>query len=669
LVDFAALFDASPNPYMVVDAELRYLAVNAAYLATVGANAEALIGRHLFERFPGDVDAAGQRQAERVRASIERVFATGRPDVLALIPFSIARETPEGPVMEERYWSATHTPLFDAQGRVEAVLQHTTDVTDLQRLRAAGAGAGDTAAMSLEQLQEGILSRTRVVQDENRELEARRRALMSMFEQAPGFIAVVRGADYRYEVANRAYEDLVDRHDLIGRSAPALLPELVQQGYFELLDRVRATGEPFIGRGMPATIHAPGEAEKHLYVDFVFQPVRDATGVVDAVFIQGADVTERESAIAALRASEARLRDVVDRIPQMVWSTSPDGMTDFYNRQWYAYTGMPEGATDGEHWVDVFHPEDRRDAWDTWRHCVQTGEPYEIEYRLRHASGEYRWVLGRALPLRDESGRIVRWMGTCTEIHEQKLAQQALECSQAALREADRRKDQFLATLAHELRNPLAPIAMAAELLRRAGDEPARVAQASEIIARQAAHMTHLVNDLLDVSRVTRGLVTITRAPVDLVACLHAAIEQVTPLIQRRGHRLESHLPEAPFMLLGDGPRLTQIFANLLTNAAKYTPDGGRIGLALVAESDGARVSVRDDGIGIHAALLPQVFDLFTQGETTLEQAEGGLGIGLALVRSLVALHGGRIEASSAGEGQGSCFEVWLPLRSEAAAG
>ena len=657
VVDFEALFRHSPNPYMVVDRDLRYVALNQAYATLLGTTAEALLGHRVFDAFPGDTDATGHAESDSVRRSIERTFTTGRPDMLALIPYTIARETPDGIVEEERFWSATHTPLFDACGAVHAVLQHTTDVTDVVRDRAELAATRANRA----QLHQGMVSRARAVQDANTVLEERSRQLMQLFAQAPGFMAVLRGREYVFEIANTAYETLTGRRDLIGRPLSEVLPEVSEQGYLQLLDQVRETGRGFVGRGMAVTIDAPATGPQQRYVDFVYQPIVDPDGRIDAIFVQGSDVTDRELAVAAVRESEQRFRTIADMIPQMVWSTRPDGFHDYYNRQWYAYTGVPEGSTDGEAWNGMFHPDDQARAWARWRRSLETGEPYEIEYRLRHRSGDYRWTLGRAQPIRDADGRVVRWMGTCTEIHEHKLAQEALERSERALRDADMRKDRFFAILAHELRNPLAPIATAATLLRLASEDPGRVREASEIIDRQVRHMTHLVNDLLDVSRVTSGLVVLDVRPMNLVEVVHQALEQAAPLIARKGHEVRVDMPGSPVTLQGDATRMVQVFANLLANAAKYTPPGGRISVDFSVEDDVACIDVSDNGIGIDADLLPQVFDLFVQAEPTPERNEGGLGIGLALVRSLVHLHGGRIHASSDGPGRGARFRVCLP--------
>jgi len=232
----------------------------------------------------------------------------------------------------------------------------------------------------------------------------------------------------------------------------------------------------------------------------------------------------------------------------------------------------------------------------------------------------------------------------------------------AQLQLGDQRKDEFLAMLAHELRNPLAPISTAAQLLRMVPESGPRVVQASQVISRQVAHMTELVDDLLDVSRVTRGLIRLEREVVEMTAVAAAAVEQVQSLVQAKSHALAVHAGAGPLTVDGDRARLVQVVANLLNNAAKYTPAGGSIALRMERIGAQLRIEVSDDGAGIEPALLPEVFELFTQGQRTPDRMQGGLGIGLALVRRLVQLHGGQVSAQSPGPGQGSTFTVLLPF-------
>ncbi len=244
-----------------------------------------------------------------------------------------------------------------------------------------------------------------------------------------------------------------------------------------------------------------------------------------------------------------------------------------------------------------------------------------------------------------------------------------LHRQQAHLRREHERKDEFLAMLAHELRNPLAPISSAAQLLRVLYAHEPRIRDASEVIGRQVRHMTHLVDDLLDVSRVTRGLVTIEKTTVELGAVVRDAIEQIVPVIKARRHTLTLDLAPQPLFVAGGRTRLIQVAANLLNNAAKYTPEGGALHVSLQQDGNNVVLQVRDNGIGISPDLLPVVFDLFTQGERTPDRAQGGLGLGLALVKKVVELHDGSVEASSAGPGQGSTFVIRLPLLADAGQG
>lgn len=385
--------------------------------------------------------------------------------------------------------------------------------------------------------------------------------------------------------------------------------------------------------------------------------LRLARSVVRVLLLREREVNlgTRLKAESTLRDTEARFRAMTEATPQMVWSSRPDGYRDFFNTQWYEFTGAQPGSCDGQRWEALVHPDDLMQLLARWNHSLATGDAYECEFKLRHHAGEFRWLLGRARPVRDDAGRIIRWMGSCTDIHDQKRIQQELL-------DANHRKDEFLAMLAHELRNPLAPVSTAVQLLKMIADDPQRVRRTSELIGRQVLHMSQLVDDLLDVSRVTRGLVKIEQDTVNLQQVVQGALEQVRPQIAARDHQVNLQLPALPVHVRGDRVRLVQVLANLLNNAAKYTPDQGHIAVSLQAQGAFAVLSVQDDGAGIDPELLPHVFDLFTQAKRTPDRSQGGLGVGLALVKSLVELHGGTVQAESLGKGRGSIFTVRLPL-------
>jgi len=256
----------------------------------------------------------------------------------------------------------------------------------------------------------------------------------------------------------------------------------------------------------------------------------------------------------------------------------------------------------------------------------------------------------------------------CRETAERTWAALEKARAQAELLDANRRKDEFLAMLAHELRNPLAPISAAAQMIELGRLDPARLKQTAQVISRQVKHMTSLVDDLLDVSRVTRGQVTLERVPQDLRDIVANAAEQVRPLIEAQRHRLTVELPTEPAHVLGDSKRLVQILTNLLNNAAKYTPPGGHLSLRVTLSQEHVELQVCDDGIGIAPQLQLRVFELFVQAERTSDRSQGGLGLGLALVKSLVELHGGDVGCQSEGVGLGACFTVRLPRQPEAPA-
>ncbi|CAN7336462.1 hybrid sensor histidine kinase/response regulator [Massilia sp. LjRoot122] len=383
--------------------------------------------------------------------------------------------------------------------------------------------------------------------------------------------------------------------------------------------------------------------------------IRDRDGVLLGAVAANMDISAQVEAERAMVESEAKFRVIADAIPQLAWSAGAGGTNDYLNARWLEFTGLPAERIAGNAWVDIIHPDDLPALLAAWRNSMATDEPFEVEHRLVHHSGDWRWMLNRALPLRDAAGKATRWMGTLTDIHDKKAGEEEL-------RAQARRKDEFLAMLAHELRNPLAPISNAAQLLSMAALDPQRVRQSSEVIIRQVRHMTSLVDDLLDVSRVTRGLVELERERVDIKSVLASAVEQARPLIEARGHALDQHLAPGRCWVHGDRIRLVQVVVNLLNNAAKYTAQGGRIALSVETGDAGVTITVRDNGIGIDRAMLPHVFGLFTQAERTPDRSQGGLGLGLALVHSLVQLHGGRVAAHSEGLGKGSSFTVTLPV-------
>jgi len=361
------------------------------------------------------------------------------------------------------------------------------------------------------------------------------------------------------------------------------------------------------------------------------------------------NITERKEIEAALAASESLHRAIAANLPAgAVFVIGLDMRYRLAAGEALAIIGRPPEWMVGRLVQDAV-PDHLREQYLAQYRAAFAGETVSSE-RVIHG----HTFLSRAGPLRNERGQILGALAVSVDITERKRAEESL-------READRRKDEFLATLAHELRNPLAPIRTAAHVLRSPGLTDAQREQAREMIERQSRHLTRLVDDLMEISRLTLGRIELELATVSLASVIEQAIEAAAAIIESQGHVLQIERPAAPLILHADGVRLAQVLTNLLTNAAKYTPRGGRITVAARAEGADVVLSVRDTGVGIPPSMLERVFDMFTQVPRADGLTASGLGIGLALVRRLVEMHGGRIDAYSEGEGRGSEFVVRLP--------
>jgi len=516
------------------------------------------------------------------------------------------------------------------------------------------------------------------------------------------------------------------------------------------------------------------------------QRFESGDGQSDLILLAIEDITDRKQTEAALRQSEQRQRSLLDSLPQKIVTAKPNGDVDYFNPQWMEFTGLTFEQIRVWGWKQFIHPDDLAEHVRAWQHSIQTGEKFDFESRFRRADGEYRWHVSRALPMRDEMGQIVMWVGSNTDVHDIKLIELALKDSEiryrrlfetakdgllildtesgkitdanpfmsdllgyshehflgkelweiglfsdksaneaavrtlqdkgyiryehlpletnrglrvevevvanayredhhkviqcnirditersrlekqmqeqaVALADLDRRKDEFLAMLSHELRNPLAPISNAVHLLRLRKNEEPLQQKARIIIERQLVQLTRLVDDLMEVSRITTGRVQLRLDRVILSGIVERAVETARPLIDQRRHELTVSLPPQPIWLNADASRLEQVVVNLLTNAAKYTDEGGHIWLTVQEAGADCVLRVRDTGVGIAPELLPRIFDLFTQAERSLDRSQGGLGIGLALVQRLVEMHGGQVAVVSV-LGQGSEFVVRLPM-------
>jgi len=370
-----------------------------------------------------------------------------------------------------------------------------------------------------------------------------------------------------------------------------------------------------------------------------------------------------------LHESEARFRALADNIAQLAWMTDATGWIFWYNQRWFDYTGRTLEEMQGWGWLQVHHPEHVDRVVAKFSRCIETGELWEDTFPLRGTDGSYRWFLSRAVPIRDEQGKVLRWCGTNTDITDRKVAEaerERLLAGEKAAREeaeqANRVKDEFLAVLSHELRTPLNPIVGWTKLLRSNRLTPEKQRYALETIERNAKLQTQLIEDLLDVSGILQGKVSLNIVPVDLAGAIGAAIETMRLAAEVKSIQICTQFAPNLGPVLGDAGRLQQVVWNLLSNAVKFTPPGGKIQVVLDRADTDAKITVTDTGKGIEPDFLPYVFDYFRQADSTSTRKFGGLGLGLAIVRHLVELHGGTVKSDSAGEGQGATFTVRIPL-------
>ncbi len=623
-----------------------------------------------------------------------------------------------------------------------------------------------------------------------RHLLARQRAAELLYEQREWFrttlssigdAVIATDTNGRVAFLNSVARDLTGWSEDEARGVPLdkvfpIVNERSRQPVENPVQRALAEGR-VVGLANHTVLMARDGTERP--IDDSAAPIRNAAGAIAGVVLIFRDVSERRRVEDAAHRGMARYKALVEAASQMVWVTDPQGLVVEDSPSWRAFTGQTAEQWLGRGWLEALHPDDRAPAAEVWSRSVATGTVYETEYRIRARDGSYRLTLARGVPVRDNQGQIVEWVGMNVDITEQRQADEdrqrfvllvencndfigicdlqfvpvyvnragrhmiGLEeggpaqhvgvrdfffpedhslifdeflprvlrdghgevevrfrhfqtgqplwmvysvltlrdaagkptglatisrnitdrkCMEEALKDADRRKDEFLATLAHELRNPLAPLRNALHILRLTHDNPATLGQVREMMERQLGQMVRLVDDLLDVSRITRGKIELRKEPVDVRRVVQSALETSRPLIDSAGHELTVSLPDESLCVEGDLTRLAQVLANLLNNAAKYTPERGRISLTVERHEEQVVLRVRDNGIGIPADMLPHIFDMFTQVDRALDRAQGGLGIGLTLVRRLVEMHGGLVEAHSDGPERGSEFVVRLPL-------
>lgn len=597
-IDAIEVLESVSDGFLACDREFRFLYVNGAAERQLARSRDELLGRGLYEVFP-------------------ELAAPGGLDEAALLESARTGER-----IEREYYSASAGRWYRGcvYPRPWGWALYFHDVT-----------------------------RGRLTRKALGESERQYRTLIDSIDQGYCVVEMLfdengTPVDFRFLEINEAFEAQTGLSDAVGRKVRDLTPQL-DPFWLQTYARVARTGEP-------ASVEHFSRALGRWFDVYAFRPDPAPTNRVALLF---RDVSARRRIDDALRESEERFRVLVEAMAQAVWEADADGRMTSYSPSWCALTGQQSGHWRDDGWLDAVHPDDREATARRWREGIEGRAPFEIEYRIVAADGTVQWSADHAAPLFGADGIVRKWVGMNIDITERRGVEEAL-------READRRKDEFLAILAHELRNPLAPLRTGIEIMRMGNVDPERIERVRAMMARQIDHVVALVDDLMDVSRISSGRIVLERRPVELATVVHGALEACDPIIRQKRHEVSVTLPAEAVWVDGDRHRLTQAIGNLLTNAAKYTEPHGHIFVTLERREHEAVVCVKDTGVGIPPAMLEKVFELFAQVDSAIDRRQGGLGIGLTIVRQLVELHGGSVEARSEGPGRGSEFIVRLPL-------
>ncbi|MEO8672827.1 MAG: ATP-binding protein [Tahibacter sp.] len=534
------------------------------------------------------------------------------------------------------------SPIIDIEGsRIEAIACTILDTTDsvraqsFARIRAEDIASSEARFEHQRLLYEAILSNT------------------------PD-LAYVFDAQHRFVYANEGLLKMWGRtwQEAIGKNCLDLGYEPWHAAMHDReIDHVMATGKSIRGE-----VPFEGAFGRRTY-DYIMVPVYSGTRIV-AVAGTTRDVTEYRLSQDELRENRKRIEFAMEAAQIGEWDLdirSDESRRSLRHDHCFGYSSPVDNwgfAT----FIQHVHADDRAAVEKNYRDTIARHAELDLECRVIWPDGSVHWIVMRGSIYRSEEGQPTHMLGIIADITARKESENSLRALAAELSESDRRKNEFLAMLAHELRNPLAPVRSALHVLRRSADDADKVQITTEVMERQITQMVRLVDDLLDVSRISRGKIELRRSVLDLGPVIEHAIETCRPALELAGQHLETSVPEGPLLLDADSARLTQVFSNLLSNASKFSGRGAHIALRVETAGDTVRIAISDDGIGIAPEKIGQIFEMFIQVDQSLERSQGGLGIGLMLVKTIVELHSGRIQASSAGPGQGSEFVVILPL-------
>lgn len=519
--------------------------------------------------------------------------------------------------MEDVYWTFCYSRVIDVNGEIGGVLVTCYETT--------------SKVKTTQKIEQTLIE---LAESESRST--------NLIIQAPVAIGVLKSRELIIETANNKLLQFWGKSAaVIGQPLATALPELNGQPFLQILDDVYTSGQAYAKHEISAMLENNGVLKKY-YFDILYQPILHSSGETDSILVVATDLTEQVEARQVIEENFLQFRQLADSIIQMVWVTDAMGMHEYYNQRWYDFTGSNFEHTKGTGWNQMFHPDDRERASEKWSHSLKTGEPYEIEYRLKKYTGEYVWVLGRAAPFYNSEGKIVKWFGTCTDIHEQKLLQE--------------QKDDFISIASHELKTPVTTLKVSLQLMKRMLSNPSAEMMGNliEKANKSMDKVGNLIEDLLNTSKYNHGQLHLNQT----VFRLSEVISECCEHINYEGKYRLKITGDPDLQVNADAERIGQIITNFINNAIKYAPESKEITIHIAKSAGHVKLSVEDQGPGIAREKIPHIFDRYYRVDSAGSQYSG-LGLGLYICSEIIRKHGGEIGVDSE-IGKGSTF--WFKL-------
>ncbi len=642
---FKKIFETLPHNLLLLSPQFYIRAVSDAYLEATLTQRETIVGRYVFEVFPDNPFAPNANAVHNLKASLERVLETKKPHQMSLQHYDVPDPKAPGQFVE-RYWSPLNTPILDEKGAVSCIVHQVTNVTERVK----------TERLLLKSQANEALGWA--------EADRQREQLYTLFREAPAPIVILDGQELVFQLVNPAYQQIFPGRELLGKPLLVALPEVATTPILGILRQVYQTGETYVAKDVPLQLsRREGAPAEEIYWTFTYQARRNEQGQVDGIFVFAYEVSDQIKARKAIEASQQQFKMLSESIPQLVWRATPEGYVDYFNQQWYTYTGLDYEQLQRQGWTQVVHPEDLPALGEDWKKALQTADPFRVETRLKGMDGSYRWFLVQALPLKDSQGRVQQWFGTNTDIDERKAAEAALQQlskdltqANAALRRVNVDLDNFVYMASHDLRSPVNILEGLQTLLSKKL-APKLEAKESELFTHMRTTIEKLKGTLEDLSSIAKLQQALAQPlePVSFPEMLREVAAELFSTINQTSAQLEVDFGVETISY----PRahLRSILFNLLSNALKYRAPHRlpRIEIATEREADQVWLSVRDNGLGIPKEQFEKVFAAFKRVHSHVE----GSGVGLYMIKRMVENHGGTISFQSQ-LGVGTTFMVYF---------